>query len=67
MVKKGITIPPGKRSFGWSAMQVGDRQDWALTDRKNVFEAASQYKRRNPGWNYTTRVVGKTLQIWRTA
>lgn len=74
-IENGVPVPekyvhsgPGRpRIYPFSTMQVGD--SFALpADRANVVRfSASQWKRRHPGWDYTSRVDGGVIRIWRTA
>lgn len=38
---------------------------WAFASR--IGDAAKQWKRRHPGWNYCTRKEGDQIRVWRTA
>jgi hypothetical protein len=44
-------------------MEIGD----SFIGEKNAVSAAGQYKKRTPGWDYTTRKEADCYRIWRTA
>ena len=63
-VHSGIWRP---RIYPFPAMQVGDSFA-APADRANAVRfSAAQWKRRHPGWDYTSRVEGCVIRVWRTA
>jgi hypothetical protein len=66
------TVPlPEKRvrasRYPWSSMSVGQSFFIEGAMAQSVRETAAQYKRRHPGWDYTTRREGAGLRVWRTA
>ncbi len=69
-IEKGVPVPtqPINNVYSFGAMEIGDSfiLDQAQTDR--VRPAASVYKRRHPGWDYTSRTQPDgSVRIWRTA
>ena len=65
-----VPIPPRrpkKQFLPWGDLAVGQSflVDGARGDAAR--QAASQHKRRHPGWDYTSRREGAGLRVWRTA
>ena len=62
---------PAKRDrtrYPISKLKVGECFDVPGAQTLNVRFAATQYKRRHPGWNYTSRSQPDgTLRLWRIA
>ena len=67
--------PPGKISIGqrregpkypFQSMPVGGSFFVPLQDPRPRM-AASQFKRRNPGWDYVTKKEAGGYRLWRTA
>jgi hypothetical protein len=61
-----VELPESRyMDFPFAEMKVG--QSFIVNDFR-VRSAASQWKKRHPGWNYTTRAVGQgKYRLWRTA
>lgn len=55
------------RVYPFPAMQIGDSFSLPVGRSNVVRFSASQWKRRHPGWDYTSRVDGDVIRIWRTA
>jgi hypothetical protein len=67
-----IPIPPpwtrgGKTRYQFAEMRVGHSFTRPKRDQDTVRVAAAQYKARNSGWNYTTRIEGKLIRLWCTS
>ena len=58
---KAFTLPLATMGVGQSFFVDG------VTGGHATREAVAQYKRRHPGWDYTTRREGAGLRVWRTA
>ena len=67
-LQKGIRVP-GRNglAYGWHSLAVGEYGVWPATEQDRIRQAASTYKRRHAGWGYTTRLIGDTIKLWRTA
>jgi hypothetical protein len=66
----GVRIPPVKRGEFQPflrVMEVGQSFAFPSTCRRRAMVAASAYKAKHPGWNYTVRSEGGETRLWRTA
>ena len=55
------------RKYLFHLMEVGQHSDYPWTRNRLAAKAAHQYKRRNPGWDYSARRIDWTIRIWRNA
>ena len=51
--------------YPFAEMKPGDSFLAPFTN--GVREAATQWKKRHPGWDYTTRTQGDSIRLWCTA
>ena len=67
-IERGIK-PPERAVpvYPWAKLKVNESFTVANDPetKRKLFIAASAWKRRHPGWSYTTRVEGDLLRIWR--
>jgi hypothetical protein len=70
-IEWGVPIPTEGRRGGavypFPDMRVGASFTLPKTEADKLGGAAKVWKRRHPGWNYTTRISGDVIRIWRTA
>jgi hypothetical protein len=72
-IERGVKLPPARAArnevYQWAKMRLGDSitVDIDLETRRRAQSAASTYKRRHPGWDYTTRLEPEdgVMRIWR--
>ena len=66
-------LSPGKRGKGrhplypFGRMAVGDSFVVPRSEADRAWAAASKWKIRHPGWNYTSRSEGEIVRLWRLA
>jgi hypothetical protein len=53
--------------YPFAKLEIGDSFALPSTVRIKVSDAARQWKRRHPGWDYCTRTDDGTVRVWRTA
>jgi hypothetical protein len=59
---------PGRRAvYPFAALQVGDSFLATGEHARRAGGAAKIWKRRHPGWDYTTRVEKGGTRVWRMA
>jgi hypothetical protein len=66
-IERGLPIPPPhsnlvRHPFG--ALKVGDSISRPVAEQNSFRAAASQYKIRHPGWDYTSRAQGDLVRLW---
>ena len=69
-IEDGIEIPPRrtKADYGFDRLAVGQSLLIPVSDAYLVFSAASYWKIRHPGWDYTTRPQPDgSRRLWRIA
>lgn len=71
-IDKGIPLSPHARrgrcaTYPFDQMEVGDSFCVSAKLRSRVSSAAAWWKGMHPGWDYTTRKVGDSFRVWRTA
>jgi len=68
-IEKGVPVPMAGSRHGWpfDKMEVGESFTVPHLLRSQAGQAAGQWKRRHPGFDYTTRRVGELVRIWRIA
>jgi hypothetical protein len=73
-IEKGIPVPVDgrwnnggdttNRTYPFPQMQVGDS---LFSKSKGLPSSASSYRKKTPGWNYTSRIESGGFRIWCTA
>jgi hypothetical protein len=66
-VESGVPLPAkgnARRCFPFAEMKVGDS---FVAAHIGCVAAAGVWKKRNPGWDYTSRKQNGGFRIWRTA
>lgn len=74
-IERGVRLPPRLPRqpvtiYPWAKLRIGNSFTVSIDPevRRKAQIAASTYKRRNPGWCYTTRLEHEdgVMRIWRT-
>lgn len=72
-IERGIPIPEDhgvrrrRSQLPFARMEVGDSVLVPADSARRMLMAAATWKRRHPGWDYTTRKASDgTMRLWRT-
>lgn len=66
-IRAGLPIPPRGSSmvrYPFADMKVGDSFDRPKEQQDKLRVAGAHHKKRSPGWNYETRIVGDVIRLW---
>lgn len=70
-VDSTVALPKERRkkeAYPFGDMNIGDSFEFDGLLAYKIRSAAGWYKKRHPGWEYTTRTVSDThIRLWRTA
>jgi hypothetical protein len=70
-IELGVPIPPSRRlqeqHIQLHAMVVGSSLTVPKRRRGSLSTAIRVQKNKAPGWDFTTRVEGDKIRVWRTA
>jgi hypothetical protein len=69
-IETDIPIPPGRcppKSYSFNKMEEGHSVVVPFNEAVAFRQAATYYKVRHPGWDYTTRKEVDGLRLWCTS
>lgn len=70
-IETNVPIPPSRNERGAGLrlddMEVGHSRVVPKSRRGSLSTAIYRQKLRQPGWNFTTRVIGDEIRYWRIA
>lgn len=69
-IETDIPIPTSQThgKYPFKVMNVGDSISVDASRRRALMVGASAFKAKNPGWDYTSRILANAVvRLWRTA